>query len=404
MRSLKSKRQRKKDKSSTRQFMMQYIVSLAGSIVILTFSIFVLSIIRNMRSSYYGEYGFLDALFDYMEVIYPMLAVFIGISVSLYFVYKISSYLNEIVVASGELISPSDREIVLSRQLRSQQDQLNLIREQALRAKYLLQESESRKTDLIMYLAHDLKTPLTSVIGYLSLINDEKDISDEVRQKYINIALEKSERLEMLINEFFDITRFSLSNIVLEKEKVDLSMMLEQIIFEFEPMLIEKNLKIRCSIKEGVSIVCDIGKMERVFDNLIRNAINYSYENTSIDIEMKVLSKSIMEKYVGRFKLQDKSYGSKDTLLEHGRSSDSKIVYIGFKNLGKTIPKEKLEKVFEQFYRVDSSRSTKSGGSGLGLAISKEIIQQHGGKIGVESENEMTTFYIMIPLESKENL
>lgn len=106
----------------------------------------------------------------------------------------------------------------------------------------IAKKAEKRKNDLIVYLAHDLKTPLSSVIGYLNLLKDEQQISDELREKYLSISLDKAERLEDLINEFFEITRFNLSNITLEYRMINLTRMLEQLVYEFKPMLAEKNL------------------------------------------------------------------------------------------------------------------------------------------------------------------
>ena len=224
--------------------------------------------------------------------------------------------------------------------------------------------AEQRKNDLIVYLAHDLKTPLTSVIGYLNLLVDEPDISAATKARYTGIALEKAERLEELINDFFDITRFNLTTLTLDMENTNLSMMLEQIAFEFRPLLAEKELEIVTELESNVNIMCDRDKLERVFDNLLRNAINYSYNGTKIILSMK-------------------------------RDNDN--VRIVVSNVGKTILPEKLARIFEQFYRVDSSRSTSTGGSGLGLAIAKEIVELHGGTIEAASADEKIVFTLTLP-------
>lgn len=225
--------------------------------------------------------------------------------------------------------------------------------------------SEQRKNDLVVYLAHDLKTPLTSVIGYLTLLRDENKISEELREKYLSISLEKAEHLEDLINEFFEITRFNLSNITLEYSRVNLTRMLEQLTYEFKPMFLEKNLKCELEIAPDTMIKCDVNKMQRVFDNLLRNAVNYSFDDSTIHIAVK----------------------------QNGEN-----LCIQFTNCGNTIPKEKLVRIFEQFYRLDVARSSRSGGAGLGLAVAKEIVELHNGTITAKSENEQIEFTVTFPL------
>ena len=251
------------------------------------------------------------------------------------------------------------------------QNELNLARERSLRNIAVAKEAEQRKNDLIVYLAHDLKTPLTSVIGYLTLLQDEPQLSPELRERYTGIALEKAERLEGLINEFFDITRFNFTTLTLEAERTNLSRMLEQITYEFNPILAEKELTWNMNITPEVEILCDRDKMERVFDNLIRNAVNYSYSGTEISLSMQSLGEE---------------------------------VEIVVKNHGKTIPPDKLNRIFEQFFRLDSSRSSSTGGSGLGLAISKEIVELHGGRIQAESENESIIFQVFLPMDCYKNV
>lgn len=225
-------------------------------------------------------------------------------------------------------------------------------------------EAEQRKNDLVVYLAHDLKTPLTSIIGYLTLLRDEKDIPQKSHDHYIEVTLDKAERLEDLINEFFEITRFNLTQQVLELSYVDMVRLLEQLTYEFKPMLKNKNLDCILHAPQSLEMKCDIQKMQRVLDNLLRNAVNYSFENTEIHITL--------------------------TQEEAGH----KIV---FENKGNTIPKEKLDYIFEQFFRLDSSRTSQTGGAGLGLSISKSIVEQHQGMIKVDSYDERIIFEVFIP-------
>ena len=229
-----------------------------------------------------------------------------------------------------------------------------------------LQKEMSRKNDMVTYLAHDLKTPLTSVIGYLSILEDEPELPPEQRKKYIDVALRKAVRLEELEEQLFEICRFNLTEIEIEAGDVNLSKMLEQITYEFAPLLREKNLTICTKIRSDVHYSCDVDKIERVFDNLIRNAINYSYPESEINVSL---------------------------------DGDDKFVNIIIENRGRTIPSDKLERIFEQFYRVDSSRNSSSGGSGLGLAIAKQLVEAHGGVVAAESENEMIRFVVKLPRE-----
>lgn len=301
----------------------------------------------------------------------PIVAALVGITgwllITWHFLCKPLRQLDEIVAAAETLATPTDTPIRLSAEMKNIQDNLNLVREQALRNALLAKEAEQRKNGLVVYLAHDLKTPLTSVIGYLTLLQEEPDLSPEFRARYTGIALDKALRLEDLINEFFDITRFNLTTLTLEKERIHLSRMLEQITSEFLPILAEKNLTWHTDIAPGIELLCDPDKLERVFDNLIRNAVNYSYPSTEISLCMKP-------------------------------SDTARNVIITVSNHGKTIPPDKLARIFEQFFRLDSSRSSATGGAGLGLAISKEIVEQHGGSITAASEQERVTFTVTLPL------
>lgn len=278
---------------------------------------------------------------------------------------KIFSYVFAVSESADKLFDKNVEYINLPPEMVEVEKKLNHFKTEAIKNERIARENEQKKDELIVYLAHDIKTPLTSMIGYLSLLSEIKDMPQEQRNRYIDIALDKSYRLEYLINELFDVARFNSEKIVLEKEEINLNLMLEQIADDFYPTLKEMNKKINFTSDEKTILYADPDKLSRVFNNLIKNAVNYSKENTDIDI----------------------------SILNKENQATVKIT-----NKGKQIPKEKLDKIFEKFYRLDSSRTSKTGGSGLGLAIAKEIVELHGGRIYAEIDMKETTFSVILPI------
>lgn len=360
---------RRRHSQISRQILMQYILSVLGMLAGFALLIFLAWIFCRLFIWQPEDplYRFLKAM-QSTVVLWGGPLILVGMFVLAYhYISKPLDYLDEVTAAAKQLANPDETPIRLSAPMESIQDELNVVRERALRSAMHAREAEQRKNDLIVYLAHDLKTPLTSIIGYLTLLRDEPELSPAMRAKYTGIALDKAERLETLINEFFEITRFSLTHLTLQREEVNLTRMLEQVTFEFQPVLAEMDLVWDLSLPPDVVVVCDPDKLERVFDNLLRNAINYSYPGTPIRVELKA------------------GEGEVSILVE---------------NHGHTIPPEKLDRLFEQFFRLDSSRSSSSGGAGLGLAIAKEIVELHGGTIRAESAEERITFTVTLPADS----
>ena len=350
-----------------KRLLLQYVLSIAGYGIALFFFI-VLAWDFFARFTWQPDdmlYQFLKFVGDYILLFGGIVFIIGWLLITYYFISKPLNYLDEVVDATEQLISLSGEPIVLSSAMFYTETELNRVREKALDNMRAVKDAEQRKNDLVMYLAHDLKTPLSSVIGYLTLLRDEQQISDELRERYLSISLDKAERLEELINEFFEITRFNLSGITLEYGKVNMTRMLEQLTYEFKPMLLDKSLGCMLDAEPDIMVECDADKMQRVLDNLLRNAVNYSYENTTIKVEAGVCGKDVRIKVI---------------------------------NEGNTIPAEKLERIFEQFFRLDTARSSRSGGAGLGLAIAREIVQLHPGKISAESTNGITCFEVVIPV------
>ena len=174
----------------------------------------------------------------------------------------------------------------------------------------------------------------------------------------------KAERVEDLINVFFDIIRFSLTHLELEKGDTDLKRMLEQMCSEFGPVLAQRGMTCQLDLPGELRAVCDPGKMARVFDNLLNNACHYAYSDSVLRVA--------------------------------ARTEEAQIV-ITFRNAGPTIPAEKLSRMFEQFFRLDASRGTHTGNAGLGLAIAKEIVEAHGGTITARSKEEEVLFTVTLP-------
>lgn len=221
----------------------------------------------------------------------------------------------------------------------------------------------SKKNDLITYLAHDLKTPLTSIIGYLTIL-DEAEVPENIRKDYIKKLLEKSYRLEDLTNQFFDITRFNLQEIPINKSLLDANFFLDQLTEELYPLLKDKNLKFDISLPNNMKLNVDGSLFARVLNNLLKNAIAYSHRDSIIKISGQIKNETIQ---------------------------------LFVENDGDVINKEELKFIFEKFYRRDQARS-QSAGAGLGLAIAREIVEKHQGSITAESQSGHIVFIITLPI------
>lgn len=288
-----------------------------------------------------------------------LFAVFFYIALS-----QMTRYLDQVGDGIENILSESSEPIHLITELKPIEIRLNEIKATLKRQELEAVESEKRKNDMVLFLAHDLKTPLTSVVAYLTMLDGHPDMPAAERAKYTHISLEKAVRLGELINEFFDITKFSLQEFELEPVDLNLSMMLEQIADELYGVLQEKHLTCEVEADENLEVEGDPDKLARVFDNILRNAVAYCYENTTIRIDA------------------------------HMKRGDVEIV---FQNQGNKIPGASLQTIFEKFYRLDNSRSTETGGAGLGLAIAKEIVELHGGRIIAKSDDEKTQFIVTLP-------
>lgn len=274
-------------------------------------------------------------------------------------------YFKEINQGIDILLADDGAQIQLSPEMLPFERKLNAVKQTLEQRKAESALAEQRKNELVMYLAHDIRTPLTSVIGYLNLLEETPNMPFDQRAKNLHITLEKAYRLEKMINEFFEITRYNSQQIQLIQEPVDLCFLLVQLSDELSPIFSQRGNSIILDVDENLTVCGDADKLARVFSNILKNAAAYSYPGTEIKITA------------------EKSHG---------------LINIGFQNKGDAIPAEKLSALFDKFYRLDEARISGTGGTGLGLAIAKEIVLLHGGSILASSENDTVTFTIKLPV------
>lgn len=225
-------------------------------------------------------------------------------------------------------------------------------------------EAERTKNELITNVAHDLRTPLTSIIGYLELLAGNTQIPQEMQHKYIEIAYSKSRRLEKLIEDLFGFTKLNYGKIAMNIGQIDIVKLLEQLLEEAYPNFEEKNLSYDLQSNVPAKIISADGNLlARLFDNLIGNAIKYGADGKRVLVKI---------------------HGEEDT------------VTVSVTNFGRVIPADELPLLFNKFYRVEQSRSATTGGTGLGLAIAKEIVDMHGGTIRVASDLNGTVFTVKL--------
>lgn len=227
-------------------------------------------------------------------------------------------------------------------------------------------EAERTKNELITNVAHDLRTPLTSIIGYLELLSTGIPLDRETQQKYIDIAYTKAKRLEKLIEDLFGFTKMNYGKISMNVGNVDIVKLLGQLLEEFYPSFADRNLTYELTSNVPAQIITADGNLlARLFDNLINNAIKYGADGKKVLVNIH---------------------------------SEEEIVTVSVTNYGYVIPADELPLVFNKFYRVEQSRSTTTGGTGLGLAIAKNIVDMHGGTITVASDLNGTVFTVKLKI------
>ena len=306
--------------------------------------------------------GFREAFFA--------VAILLIFSLLLWYLFRwMTRYFKEINQGIDCLLAEQGENIRLSPEMLPFEVKLNTVKDILLQREREAKTAEQRKNELVVYLAHDIRTPLTSIIGYLSLLEQMPDLPDGEKAKYVHISLEKTYRLEQMINEFFEITRYNTQQIKLSKKPVDLRYLLEQVIDEHIPLFTSRGNYVTFQAEGLLDMCADADKLARVFNNLLKNAAAYSEAGTEV-------------------------------IVKAVRTDDDNVT-VAVTTCGKLIPRDKLDVLFEKFYRLDEARTSNTGGTGLGLAIVKEIVVLHGGTITADSSEGQTTFTVKLPVAEK---
>ncbi|WP_410993435.1 sensor histidine kinase [Bacillus cereus] len=278
------------------------------------------------------------------------LKYFDGISKGIHNLAK-GDFTNKVHISSNDEFSDIAREINIASEK---------LKESVERGDF----AESSKNQLIVNLAHDLRTPLTSVLGYLDLTLTEENLTKEQIKHYATIAFSKSQRLESLISELFEIVRMNYGVQQLDKKFINLSALLIQLDEELYPLLEKNHLETRLHFEPLLTINGDGNLLARVFGNIITNAVRYGNNGKFVDM--------------------------------NGYLEDGEVV-IQIINYGESIPKEDLPYLFDMFYTGDKVRTMQKNSTGLGLFIAKNIVEQHNGKIFAESNVMRTKFEVRLP-------
>ena len=278
-------------------------------------------------------------------------------------------YFDVLLDSVSGILMKSDEPVMLPSELAPTAMALNAIKAESEQNERAAKAAEERKNELVVYLAHDIKTPLTSIIGYLTLLEESPDLPLDVRARYTGITLDKAYRLEELLDEFFEITRYNLQTIPIERSRFDGALFVNQMVDEFFPLAEGRRLDLVYDGPDELPVFADAGRVARVLNNVIKNAIAYADPETAVRVR------------TGLTVAPDGFVWWELTVTDQGRE----------------LSPQHLERVFEKFYRADESRGSQAGGAGLGLAISREIARAHGGDIYATSDAGVTSFTVWIP-------
>ncbi len=276
----------------------------------------------------------------------------------------------DLLLASVEgILTKRDEPVSLPPELAATALALNQVKTEGERAERAAKAAEERKNELVAYLAHDIKTPITSIIGYLTLLDDSPDLPLDVRARYTGIALDKAYKLEELLDEFFEITRYNLQSIPIERSRFDGALFCNQVIDEFFPLAEGRGLSLSYDGPSELEVFADAGRVARVLNNVMKNAVAYADAGTDVEVGTGLATGT------------DGFVWWQITVTDRGRELSA----------------AHLERIFEKFFRADEARGSSAGGAGLGLAIAREIARAHGGDIYATSDAGLTSFTIWIP-------
>lgn len=278
-------------------------------------------------------------------------------------------YFDLLLDSASDVLAKREGPIILPRELAPTALFLNGIKIEGEQNERAAKAAEERKNELVVYLAHDIKTPLTSIIGYLTLLDESPDLPLDVRARYTGITLAKAYRLEELLDEFFEITRYNLQAIPIERSRFDGALFVSQVVDEFYPVAEGRSLELVFEGPEELSVFADAGRVARVLNNVLKNAVSYADMGTTVKVRTGLVC------------------GADDFVWWE----------LTVTNRGRELAPEHLERIFEKFFRADASRGSGTGGAGLGLAIGREIARAHGGDIYATSDAGLTSFTIWIP-------
>lgn len=350
-------------------YIMTFLIYSAMIILLESFNFFDISIeIKYFISFVVSLIVFLFIFFDLMNI-------------TLRYLSTLSDTIQEVTAGDYDVEAPIeyDDELgllaaninALAKTLKDREKESVILKENEMLAFDAERNAEKQKNDLITNVAHDLRTPLTTIVGYLELIKNNNQLSKEDIQKYSTVAYEKSKRLQSMMDDLFEFTSLDQTDVKVHMTTINISELILQIVDEFYPTFQEHQLTPVIDIQQPNLFIKGDGQLlARVFDNLLSNAVKYGEDDNEIKIQV---------------------------------ISDDKTVSIKIMNYGQAIAKEDLPYIFDKFYRSDSSRSSSTGGTGLGLAIAKNIVSMHNGQIFATSHKEKTTFVVVLnKLQGKE--